>query len=321
MVELGNSGIKVTKLGLGCLPMGPLQAGISPEAGAKVIRRALEWGINFIDTAQGYRTYEHILAGVGPGSDVVVATKTPAADAKGAEEAVSEALRELKREYIDIFHIHAAREEEPFVKRAEALKRLVRYKEEGKIRAIAISTHFVKVTREVARVPEIDVVLPIINKTGMGIIDGSAEEMAGAIEEAHNAGKGVYIMKAFAGGNLLDDRIGALDYVTSLAGIDSIMIGALRPEEVDYNARYFLGQEIPPELAQVTTGKTKRLVRIGNCTGCGTCVEACPAGALSLPAGRRGRDEEEDKVKIDHERCILCGYCAPVCPQFALRMV
>lgn len=314
VVELGNSGIKVTKLGLGCLPMGPLQADLSPEEGANVIRRALDWGINFFDTAQGYRTYEHILAGVGAGSDVVIATKTPAADAKGAEEAVLEALRKLKRDYIDIFNIHAAREEEPFVKRAEALKRLVRYKEEGTIGAVGISTHFAKVTREAARVPEIDVVLPIINKTGMGIIDGSAEEMAGAIEEAHTAGKGVYIMKAFAGGNLLDDRIEALNYVTSLPGIDSIMIGALRPEEVDYNARYFLGQEIPSELAEATAGLTKRLVRIRNCKGCGTCVEVCPADALSL-------NEEDGMVKIDHSRCILCGYCGPVCPQFALRMV
>jgi ferredoxin len=227
---------------------------------------------------------------------------------------MSEALQKLKRDFIDIFHLHAAREGEPFVKRAQALKRLVRYKEEGTIGAIGISTHFVKVTREAARLPEIDIVFPIINKTGMGIIDGTAEEMAEAIEEAHKAGKGVYIMKAFAGGNLLEDRIGALDYVSSLAGIDSFMIGALRPQEVDYNARYFLGQEIPDELASATAGVTKRLVRIRNCKGCGTCVEVCPTGALKIT-------EEEGMVTIDHSKCILCGYCAPVCPQFALRVV
>jgi len=92
------------------------------------------------------------------------------------------------------------------------------------------------------------------------------------------------------------------------------MIGALRPEEVDYNARYFLGEEIPSELAEATAGVTKRLVRIRNCKGCGACVEVCPTGALKI-------NEEEGMVTIDHSKCILCGYCAPVCPQFALRMV
>ncbi|KPJ62988.1 MAG: hypothetical protein AMS15_02175 [Planctomycetes bacterium DG_23] len=314
LVELGKSGIKVTKLGLGSLPMGPLQANLSPQEAAKIIRRALDWGINFFDTAQGYRTYEHLLAGLGPGSEVVIATKTSAADAKGVDEAVVEALEKLKRDYIDIFHLHAAREGEPFVKRAAALERLVHYKEKGTIGAIGISTHFVKVTRQAAQVPEMDVVFPIINKTGMGIIDGSAEEMAQAIEQAHRAGKGVYIMKVFAGGNLLDDRIGALNYAISLAGVDAFMIGALRPEEVDYNARYFLGEEIPSELAEATAGVTKRLVRIRNCKGCGACVEVCPTGALKI-------NEEEGMVTIDHSKCILCGYCAPVCPQFALRMV
>ncbi len=49
--SLGKTGIKVTELCFGALPIGPLQLNISVEKGAKLIRAALERGINFIDTA------------------------------------------------------------------------------------------------------------------------------------------------------------------------------------------------------------------------------------------------------------------------------
>ena len=41
------------------------------------------------------------------------------------------------------------------------------------------------------------------------------------------------------------------------------------------------------------------------CTGCGDCVEACPAGAIALVEGR---------ARIDDATCAECGSCADVCP-------
>ncbi|HMK16228.1 MAG TPA: DUF362 domain-containing protein, partial [Methanomicrobiales archaeon] len=46
------------------------------------------------------------------------------------------------------------------------------------------------------------------------------------------------------------------------------------------------------------------------CRGCGSCVEVCPAGALSL---------EEEKVRLDSETCIGCGECMIVCLQGAIE--
>ena len=46
------------------------------------------------------------------------------------------------------------------------------------------------------------------------------------------------------------------------------------------------------------------------CTGCGTCVEECPVGAMSL---------EENSAVIDVEECIRCGRCHDVCPEEAVR--
>ncbi|MFR8526854.1 MAG: 4Fe-4S binding protein [Flavonifractor plautii] len=44
------------------------------------------------------------------------------------------------------------------------------------------------------------------------------------------------------------------------------------------------------------------------CTGCGACVPACPAGALSL---------ESDRVRWAAERCAGCDACIRLCPRFA----
>ncbi|MCX6028118.1 MAG: 4Fe-4S binding protein [Chloroflexi bacterium] len=52
-------------------------------------------------------------------------------------------------------------------------------------------------------------------------------------------------------------------------------------------------------------------VDAATCTGCGDCVEACPAGAIALVAGR---------AHIAEARCTGCGSCADACPQGAIVM-
>jgi len=312
--SLGKTGIMVTELCFGALPIGPLQANISVEKGAKLIRTALEKGINFIDTAEGYKTYPYIKKALeGYNEEVIIATKSGAKTYQEMEQSIKDALAFLGRTYIDIFLLHAARvTPSVFEERAGALQCLQDYKAKGVLRAIGISTHAVEVVRRAAEIKEIDIIFPIINKLGIGIVGGSVIDMIKAISEAHKAGKGLYAMKALGGGHLINQLEEAFNFVRNIKGISSLAVGMVSSEELELNLKIFNDEEIPKGLFTQKIKPSKRLFISTFCKGCGTCVKTCPNNALSL---------ENGKAVVDHKLCILCGYCNPVCPEFAIRLI
>jgi aryl-alcohol dehydrogenase-like predicted oxidoreductase len=312
--SLGKTGIMVTELCFGALPIGPLQANISVERGAKLIRAALEKGINFIDTAEGYKTYPHIKKALeGYNEELIIATKSGAKTYQEMEQSIKDALVSLDRNYIDIFLLHAARvTPSVFEERAGALQCLQDYKAKGVLRAIGISTHAVEVVRRAAEIKEIDIIFPIINKLGIGIVGGSVEDMIKAISEAHKAGKGLYAMKALGGGHLIDQLEEAFNFVRNIKGISSLAVGMVSLEELELNLKIFNAEEIPKGLFTQKIKPSKRLFISSFCEGCGTCVKTCPNNALSL---------ENGKAVVNHKLCLLCGYCNPVCPEFAIRLI
>ena len=312
--SLGKTGIKVTEMCFGALPIGPLQANISVEEGAKLIRASLKRGINFIDTAEAYKTYPHIKKALeGYDGEVIIATKSSAQTYKKMEQSIKDALESLGRSYIDIFLLHAARvTPSVFEERAGALQCLQDYKAKGTIRAIGISTHAVGIVRRAAEIKEIDIIFPIINKLGMGILGGTADDMIKAISEAYKAGKGIYAMKALAGGHLIDQLEESFNFVRNIEGISSVAVGMVNQEELELNLKIFNDEKITQELLTQKIKPGKELIILSFCKGCGTCVKTCPNNALSL---------ENGKAVVDHKLCILCGYCNPVCPEFAIRLI
>lgn len=311
--RLGQTGLKVTQLCFGALPIGPNQLAVPVAEGAQVIGLALDSGVNFVDTAQSYRTYDYIEPALAGRRDkVIIASKSAAASYEDMEAAIKQALAALKLERIGIFHLHAARvTPEVFEQRAGALRCLVEAKRAGIIQAVAIATHSVTTLREAARRDEIDVIMPIINIKGLGILHGSRDEMVEAIRYAAGQGKGLYAMKVLGGGNLLDDMRSALRFAFGLPELASMAVGMVSRTEVEANVRIFSGLvEAPDPDSSVFQVKTMNVMSF--CQGCGTCVDACPNLALTVVGG---------KAVVDRELCLLCGYCAPVCPQFAIRVV
>ena len=70
------------------------------------MKRAIDCGINFIDTADLYETYPFIKALLKDKKDLVIATKSYAYDISTAEASLERALRGIERDYVDIFLLH-----------------------------------------------------------------------------------------------------------------------------------------------------------------------------------------------------------------------
>lgn len=313
-ILLGKTNIEVTPVGMGALPIGPNQRNLSVEEGAKIIRYALERGINFIDTAQYYETYEYIAKAIGDNQfNPVISSKCLADDYVSMKNAIEEARIALNRDVIDIFLLHEVRTGR-FKEKEGAWACLQDAKAKGIIKATGISTHHVDVCMDISEHSECDVVFPLINYAGLGIRKGSgegtADEMMESIRACHSAGKGIFSMKTFGGGPLMGDYQRALKYILEKSEIHSAMIGFGSKKDIDDLFDYMEGRM--PESYNPDISKKRMIVEQSDCEGCGNCKRTCPAQAIFY--------NENGLAEIDQSKCLTCGYCAPVCPTRALIM-
>lgn len=310
---LGQTGIEVSKLCFGSLTLGPLQKNFKPKEGGKIIQYALENGVNFIDTAQLYQSYQHVYEGIrhGKREDVVIASKSYAYDKKTAIESVEEALQALKTDYIDIFMLHEQESVHTLRGHYEALETYLSLKEKGIIRAVGLSTHAIAGVEAAIQYPEIEVIHPILNISGLGIIDGSREEMKKTIEKFHQRG-GVFSMKPLGGGNLLNRIEDSFDYVLELDCVDAIAVGMQSFDEVDYNISRFTNKKIDSRLKERLSSQPRQLLIADWCVNCGACIERCQQNALEAGI---------NKPIVNRQKCVTCGYCASVCKDFCIKVV
>lgn len=156
-VTLGRTGLKVSRLCLGCMTYGEPGRGTHewtlPEAESRpLIRRALELGINFFDTANVYSagSSEEILGRAladVPRDELVVATKVHGPMGRGPNGRglsrkailgeIDASLKRLGMEYVDLYQIHRFDPETPIEETLEAMHDVVRA---GKARYIGASS-------------------------------------------------------------------------------------------------------------------------------------------------------------------------------------
>lgn len=311
----GKTGIQVTSLGLGTLTMSPMQRGLSPSEGAKVILAALERGIRFVDTAQMYGSYPHVglaLADWG-GEAITITTKSTARTSTDMFAAVDQARREMHLDVIDGFLLHAVRSAEDLQEREPAIEALLKAKERGIIKAIGASTHSVTALRALVNDPRLEILHPIVNQVGFGILDAGLDDTLQLLSQAKAQGKGVYAMKALGGGHLRHRTVEVMKWILAQKAVDAAAIGMTSIDEVEMNVTIAEGRPVSEDL-QKRVGEQGRRLFINEmlCKGCGACVKICEHQALSLKGG---------KARSDVARCVLCGYCAPHCPHFAIRVI
>jgi aryl-alcohol dehydrogenase-like predicted oxidoreductase len=156
--RLGNTGLQVSPLALGCMTFGVPERGTHPwtldeDASRPIIRRALDMGINFFDTANMYSdgTSEEIvgraLRDFAKRDEVVIATKVYYPMGKGPNRGglsrkaimteVDASLRRLGTDYIDLYQIHRWDYATPIEETLEALHDVVKA---GKVRYLGASS-------------------------------------------------------------------------------------------------------------------------------------------------------------------------------------
>ncbi|MTI48970.1 aldo/keto reductase [Sporosalibacterium faouarense] len=312
--KLGNTDIEVSGLCFGSLTISPLQAALPIKRGAEIIKYSFDRGINFIDTAELYDNYGYIKEALKHinRKDFVIATKSYSYSKETAEASLRKALNDLDTDYIDIFLLHEQESEHTIRGHYEAIEYFLKAKEKGLIRAFGISTHRVQGVVDSLKYDEIEVLHPIVNKLGIGISDGTIEDMIKGIEMAYNKGKGIYGMKPLGGGHLIKSVEEAFNFVRDIPFLHSIAIGMQSQDEVDANVNLLEKGSIPKYIKDKLNKKGRKLHIAEWCLGCGKCVEVCQHGGIEIVNG---------KAVPVYDKCVFCGYCAKGCPEFCIKVI
>jgi aryl-alcohol dehydrogenase-like predicted oxidoreductase len=140
---LGKTGLKVSVAGLGCggnSRIG-LGTGLSEAQSVALVREALDLGVNFLDTAAAYETEGVVGKAIKgrPRDSVVISTKSHATSGPAVLANLDNSLRQLDTDYVDVFHLHGLGPAAYDKAMAEIVPGLLRAKEKGKLRHLAVS--------------------------------------------------------------------------------------------------------------------------------------------------------------------------------------
>ena len=267
-VRLGKTGLEVSRIGIGGIP---IQRPSSDDA-IKVIRRALDLGINFIDTARGYGASEERVgkAIAGRRDWVVLATKTGGRTAAVALEHLEQSLQQLNTDYIDLWQFHNVSTFETYEQvlgpggAMEAAQQALRA---GKIRHIGISSHHLEVARKAVSSGLFEAVQFPFNFVNYE----AASELLPLVQEH---GMGFIAMKPFAGGRLNNANL-AIKYLLQYESVVPDP-GVEKIEEVEELAGIVNRESwelTPQEWQEIEALRARLGARF--CQWCGYC-QPCP---------------------------------------------
>lgn len=197
-VALGKTGLKVSVAGLGAGGHSRLgmRTNQSEQTAAGVVARALELGINLIDTAEIYGTEAIVGAGIrsAPRADVVLSTKFSLYEDRilrrpeQLEASLDRSLSKLKTEYIDIYHLHAVELADYRYATEHLVPEMDKMRDKGKIRFFGITEMFGKdPAHEMAKLAVQDDCWDVM-MVGFHMLNQSARDMVLAAAVERNIG-------------------------------------------------------------------------------------------------------------------------------------
>jgi len=292
----GNTGATVSALGFGAmrLPMTEDGQHVDEERAIAIIQRALELGVNFVDTAPYYCQKEsEIVVGKalkGWRDRVYVSTKNPIEDGSGAHwrERLERSLCQLGMDYVDFYHVWGI-SWQTYVERINIpdgpLEAARRAKEEGLIKHISFSFHD---TPE-ALIRLIDTGHFETMLVQYNLLDRQNEA---AIHHAQAKGLGVAIMGPVGGGRL---------------GVASPEFQKLLPQRVstpELALRFVLSH---PGVSLALSGMSTTAMVEENVA---TASRPAPLRCEEMQRIQQALEENERLAEL---YCTACGYCLP-CP-------
>lgn len=359
-IKFGKQDFSVSRFGMGCMrmPSKIVSEGkrkIDEDESIKMIRYAIDHGVNYFDTAYAYGDSELVVGKAlseGYREKVKLATKLPSWEIKSYgdfNKYLDEQLKRLQVECIDIYLLHAMRQTfwKNF-KKLDVFKFLDEAKKQGKIVCAGFSFHDqLSLFKEIVDSYNWDMCQIQLN-----YLD---EHMQAGLEGLHySASKGlpVVIMEPLKGGSLVnnlpnevtellkEDGSGinpvrlALRYLYSLPEATVILSGVSSMEQLKEDIEIFNSMPSGPlndkELMLVNRVKDllKSKIVIG-CTGCGYCMP-CPSG-VAIPDLFKSYNDVHmfNQLKLskifykdvftngkkDASQCTECGQCEEKCPQ------
>lgn len=359
---LGRTGLKVSAIGLGC-------EGFMKKSDAEVklfLDAAHNAGINFIDffssnpearSATGQAIKEHRSDWIIEGhicsvwkNDQYLRTRK----IEEVKEGFEDLLTRLQTDYIDIGMIHYVDSQVDFdeVFGGEVIAYVKALKEKGIIKHIGISSHNPLIAFQAVQTGLIDVILFSINpcydmlppsenvddlwdddnyKNPLFNIDPIRQKL---YETCEKQGVALTVMKAFGGGDLLDEKLSpfkvkmsplqCIHYCLTRPGVASVMAGSHSIEEMDEAVAYCKASVKQKDFADVLANVPKHSFE-GNCVYCGHCAP-CVKGISVADVNKfadlcKAEGEIPETVREHYEvlphhasECIACGACMKNCP-------
>ena len=320
---LGKTGLKISRLGLGGIPIQKIDG----EGTKALIQKLLREGINYIDTARGYTVSEEFLgyALEGVRDRFVLATKSMARTKETMEKDIATSLEKLRTDYIDLYQIHnpSVKDLEQVTGPGGALEALYEAKRQGKIGHIGITLHSVELFQQAVDMPWVETIMFPYN-----IVETQGEELIAKCKEQNI---GFICMKPLAGG-AIEDAATALRFVVSNPNVTVVIPGMADEKQIAQNV------SATADTATLTAEEQEKVAQIRSllgtnfcrrCNYCAPCTVGINISGVFLFEGyysRYGLKEwaiaRYSQLKKTATDCIGCGACEERCPyQLPIRQM
>lgn len=248
-IELGNSGIKTTLIGMGTgVHASNRSCFLTKQKRSKslaLLQHAYDRGIRYFDSADTYGTHG-LLAEAMKNMDREKLTLTskiwfrkggiPEPERPDANIVMDRFRKELNTDYIDLVQIHCMTTPDWTETMKPQMDILENLKAKGIIKAHGVSVHSLDAMKAAAKSDWVDVIHVRINPYGIAMDKPEPEEVVEVINQLHESGKGVIGMKLVGNGKLRNDSKkidNTLRFVMGLGCVDMMIIGFEEIAQVD----------------------------------------------------------------------------------------